>query len=82
MQLLSTKWGPIVVSVLVALIFGLVMFLLLTKSVPNADSDLMKILAGGLSAKFGDMVSFWLGSSAGSKAKDDIVASAAPIERK
>ncbi len=74
MHVMSTKWGPIVVSVLVAIIFGLVLFLLLTKAAPNADSDLMKILIGGLSAKFGDVVSFWLGSSAGSKAKDDAVA--------
>lgn len=74
MNALSTKWGPIIVSVMVAAIFGFVMWLLLTKAVPNADSDLMKILTGALSAKFGDVVNFWIGSSSGSKAKDDLAA--------
>lgn len=74
-QTISSKYGPIAVSVIVAATFGLVLYLLLTKSAANADSDLMKILMGGLSAKFSDIVSFWTGSSSGSKAKDDIISS-------
>ena len=74
MQSLNSKVGPIVVSVIVAITFGVVLYVLLTKSVPGSDSDLMKILTGGLSAKFSDIVSFWTGSSSGSKAKDDIIA--------
>jgi hypothetical protein len=77
MQSISSKYGPIVVSVIVALTFGLVMYVLLTKAVPAADSDLMKILTGGLSAKFSDIVSFWTGSSSGSKAKDEVISNQA-----
>ncbi len=76
MGVLSTRYGPIVVSVIVTITFGLVLFLLMTKAVANADSDLMKILTGALSAKFGDTVNFWIGSSSGSKAKDEMVANA------
>lgn len=73
MQQISTKYGPIVVSVIVALIFGMVTYVLFTKAIPNADSDLSKIMCGVLSAKFGDVVAFWLGSSSGSKAKDETI---------
>lgn len=37
MQSISSKYGPIVVSVIVAVTFGVV---LLTKTVPGSDSDL------------------------------------------
>lgn len=47
------------------------MLVLFTKTLP--DSDLLKIVTGALSAKFGDVVNFWIGSSSGSKAKDDII---------
>ncbi|SRR5216683_7147778 len=73
MQSINGKYAPIVVSIIVTVTFGVVLYLLLTKTVANADSDLMKILTGGLSAKFSDIVSFWTGSSAGSKAKDEII---------
>lgn len=75
MQNLSAKYAPIAVSVIVSVNFGLVVYVLLTRAVPNADSDLIKIMIGVLSAKFGDVVNFWIGSSSGSKAKDEIVAS-------
>ena len=73
MHIMSTKWGPVAISLLVVITFGIVLFLLLTRVIANADSSLMTMVIGGLAAKFHDVVSFWLGSSAGSKAKDDIV---------
>ena len=66
------KYGAILVTTVVAVTFGIVLCLLLSKSIP--DSDPVKILIGTLAAKFGDSVNFWVGSSSGSKAKDEIVA--------
>lgn len=72
MHAMSTKWGPIVVSVLVIIMFGFAFGSLAFRLLPDSGSvhDLLVALLAQVQA----VISFWLGSSAGSKAKDDMVA--------
>ena len=67
--------GPIIVSVLVVIGFISVLGLILFHpvNVTGEIADVFKILVGALSAKFGDVVQYNIGSSAGSKNKDDII---------
>ena len=68
--------GAALVSVLVIVGFITVITLLLLRpiSVTGEVGDVLKILLGTLAAKFGDVVAFHINSSAGSKTKDDIIA--------
>ena len=77
MHVLSTKWGPIVASVLVGLVFFGALLLLIERLIP--DNSFFETVTGALLTEFTGMCRFWLGSSAGSKAKDDIVARSPPI---
>lgn len=62
---ISTKWGPIVVSVVTMVVFlAAIVVAWLTK-----DSSL-PVLLGMAGTNAGTAVGYWLGSSAGSKAKD------------
>ena len=65
-----------VVSVLVVAAFGAVVILLLWRPVDLGPtvSDLLKILLGVLASKFGTVVDFYLGSSIGSRLKDEAAA--------
>lgn len=71
MNYLSTRLGPIVVSVIVAVMFGIVLNIILTKAGGVPDTQLITLMCGVLAAKFGDVVNYWVGSSSGSKAKDE-----------
>lgn len=72
MNSISAKWGPIAVSVLVVIVFGMVFSFVALKLVDNSDG--IKDLLIGLFAQVQAVISYWLGSSAGSKAKDQIIA--------
>lgn len=71
MNSLSTKWGPITVSVLVILVFLTVFTFLAFRLVP--DGETVKQLLVGLLTQVQAVISYWLGSSAGSKAKDQVI---------
>ena len=73
------KYGAIVVSALVVLIFGavLVIWLLRPTMVQGASSEVINILLGTLAACFTSVCNYWLGSSSGSKGKDDTIAAIA-----
>lgn len=75
MHEMSTRWGPIVVTILVIVMFGLAMSMIAFRLVPDASSihDILIALLAQVQA----VVSFWLGSSSGSKAKDSIIANQA-----
>lgn len=75
MQSMSSKWGPITVSALVILVFLAVFSFLAFKLVP--DSETVKQLLVGLLTQVQAVISYWLGSSAGSKAKDAVIANQA-----
>lgn len=71
----SPKAGSTIVSALVVVGFVAVLVLMILKPVAMAAeiADALKILLGTLSAQFGAVVQYHLGSSAGSKSKDDIM---------
>lgn len=64
-------WGAGVVSVMVVVGFLALTGALMFRQVP--DSQVALVLFGTLSTAFGGVINYWLGSSAGSKAKDDTI---------
>jgi hypothetical protein len=64
-------WGAGVVSVMIVIGFLALTAALMFRQVP--DSQVALVLFGTLSTAFGAVVNYWLGSSAGSKAKDDTI---------
>lgn len=71
---LTVSRGAVVVSVVVTSGYFLCMILVMTLPVPAGSQNLMYLLLGNLSTGFGMVLTFWLGSSTGSKAKDEVMA--------
>ncbi len=65
-------WGAPIVSFIVTLGFFGILILLITIGMPTGDNvaQIINITVGALAAAFATVVSFWLGSSQGSRAKD------------
>lgn len=63
-------WAAPVVSVLVVLMFGAMLAALAMHAVPDESRSLMEVMLGVLATAFGSVVQYWIGSSAGSHAKD------------
>lgn len=61
-------WGAPAISLLVVMGYIGLVFALLFKSIP--DNQVTLVLFGGLSAAFGQVINYYLGSSAGSASKD------------
>lgn len=72
---MDPKTNTTVISALVIVAFAAVFVFLLLKpvSLDKEVSALLYILTGTLAAKFGDVVAYHIGSSAGSTAKDSIL---------
>jgi hypothetical protein len=71
-------WGRVLVSVIVVAGFLTVVVLVLTTKVQgNATSEVLLVLLGALSAAFGQVTSYWVGSSASSSAKDATISTMA-----
>lgn len=66
---MKTASSQSVISMLVVVIFGGVLFLLLMRpiTIDLSVKDLLLILFGILASKFGSVVDFYMGSSVGSK---------------
>ena len=62
-------WGAPVVSGVVLVTFGVVMALALTRSLPAGSETVLNMLLGTLAAMATSVVSYWVGSSAGSARK-------------
>ena len=67
-------YGAPVVSALVLVTFAVVMALALTRSLPAGSETILSLLLGSLAAMATSVVSYWVGSSAGSARKDDHLA--------
>jgi hypothetical protein len=64
-------WGRALVSVIVVAGFlGVVILIITTKMQGNAPSEVLLVMLGALGQAFGQVVSYWVGSSAGSTQKD------------
>lgn len=71
-------YGAPVVSVIVLTAFGAACWLVLTKALPDGSQDIALYTMGALQTMAGSVVSYWVGSSAGSAAKDQRLAAASP----
>ncbi len=63
-------YGAPVVSALVLITFAVVMTLAFTRSLPMGSETVLNMLLGSLAAMATSVVSYWVGSSAGSARKD------------
>ena len=66
--------GAPIISTLVLITFATVMTLALTRSLPQGSETILNMLLGTLAAMATSVVSYWVGSSAGSARKDDHIA--------
>lgn len=68
-------YGAVVVSILVLAAFGLGLYGIVKQEVPAGSRDLANILLGTLATMAVSVVSYWVGSSAGSAQKNHLVES-------
>jgi len=61
------------VSILAVLVFAGFVALLFAKSVPEGMKDALMLLVGSVASGFGMVLSYWLGSSAGSAQKTSVM---------
>ncbi len=67
-------WGRVLVSILVVCGFLTIVGLVLTTKLQGtATSEVLLVLLGALSAAFGQVISYWVGSSSGSAQKDTAI---------
>lgn len=67
-------YGAPVVSALVLITFAIVMTLAFSRSLPAGSETILNMLLGSLAAMATSVVSYWVGSSAGSARKDAHIA--------
>ena len=70
----NVAYGAPVVSALVLITFAVVMTLAFTRSLPTGSETILNMLLGSLAAMATSVVSYWVGSSAGSARKDQHIA--------
>jgi hypothetical protein len=66
-----------VISVLVCVGFGVMLYLVLVNPLPEGNSEIVYILLGTLAAGFTQCLGFWLGSSRSSQDKSQMMSDAA-----
>ena len=74
----NIAYGAPVVSAIVLLTFGAVMALAFTRSLPDGSQTVLNMLLGSLAAMATSVVSYWVGSSASSSAKNSALADSVP----
>ena len=65
--------APAICSGLAVLVFAGFVGLLFNKTIPDGMKDALMLLAGAAAAANGQVISYWLGSSAGSARKDEAI---------
>jgi len=73
----SMAWGAPLLSAIILVSFGIMLWVVLTRVVPAGSEPLANVLLGTLAAMATQVANYWLGSSAGSSAKNETIASAA-----
>jgi hypothetical protein len=63
-------WGSSIVSVLAIAVFAGFVYMLFAKVVPEGMKEALLLLGGSAATGYGMVLSYWLGSSSGSAAKD------------
>jgi len=74
----AVQWAPAVVSFVVLATFGVVMWAALTRSLPSGSETILNMLLGTLAAMATSVVGYWVGSSAGSAQKTDLLYHSTP----
>jgi uncharacterized membrane protein len=74
----AVQWAAPIVSVVVLTTFGLVMWAALTRALPSGSETILNMLLGTLAAMATSVVGYWVGSSAGSDRKTDLLYNSAP----
>jgi hypothetical protein len=74
----AVQWAAPIVSVVVLATFGSVMLMALTRSLPAGSETLLNMLLGSLAAMTTSVVSYWVGSSAGSASKTEMLYRSTP----
>ena len=72
----AIAWAAPSISAIVLLTFGFVMALVLLRGMPTGSETAANLMLGTLAAMASSVVSYWVGSSAGSARKDDRLAKA------
>jgi hypothetical protein len=68
-------WAPAMLSGIILVVFGVLIFVVLTKSTLSTDSlPLANVLLGTVAAMATQVANYWLGSSSGSATKSDQMA--------
>ncbi len=74
----AMQWAPAVVSFVVLTTFGVVMYAALTRGLPAGSETILNMLLGTLAAMATSTVAYWVGSSAGSMQKTDLLFRSTP----
>ena len=74
----ALRYGPVIVSTLVLAAFATVVVLALFRPIPTGSEALLNILLGNLATMAAGVVGYWVGSSAGSAQKTDMLRGALP----
>jgi hypothetical protein len=74
----AIAWGAPVISAIVVVGFFAVLYVTLEKPLPAGDETIINMLMGVLSAAFGGVVNYWIGSSSGSAMKTEHLAASVP----
>jgi len=75
----AIAWAPPIVSIVVLATFGLVMWAALTRALPAGSETILNMLLGTLAAMATSVVGYWVGSSAGSERKTDLLYNSTPV---
>jgi hypothetical protein len=69
----GVQWAPALVSLVVLVAFAIMSWAILTMAVPPENREAAMLMLGALSSYAGAAVAYWLGSSAGSAAKNALM---------
>jgi len=75
----NLAWGAPLLSGIILLAFGGMLFVVLTRAIPENSTALANVLLGTLAAMATQVANFWLGSSSGSASKSLLLANSMPI---
>lgn len=75
----AVQWAPVIISAVVLVTFGAVMWCALTRALPAGSETILNMLLGTLAAMATSVVAYWVGSSAGSAQKTDLLYRSAPM---
>ncbi|MCG7985074.1 MAG: hypothetical protein JAY90_20280 [Candidatus Thiodiazotropha lotti] len=71
---LGISIGAVLISVIVVLSYAIAIIYVMTEEIPAGSQNLTYLLLGNLGTGFGMVLTFWLGSSTGSKEKTQVLA--------